>query len=403
MKTYDAFFAAVLIFIAAAALTVNLCMSGSDTEKQYLVDAARICKEIEAGREVSAENYPAVTAVTRYSGDDSFFTDGGQYLIRKVNGEMYRIEYITQQSDGRVYVNAVFLVCALIVTAVLIYIRQAIVKPFNRISSLPYELSTGDITIPLKEQKSRYFGKFLWGLDMLREGLEKSSRRELEQAKAEKTLLLSLSHDIKTPLSGIKLGAKALQRGLYTEREKQAEAAENIGRHADEIERYVNEMIDKLSTDFMQFEVHNTEFYTDDVIHLVQEQYRERLAASHTGFTVGKHANCLIKGDPERLTEVMQNLMENAVKYGDGREIDISFGEEEDCCLITVRNSGCTLPESELTHIFDSFWRGSNAQGRQGNGLGLFICRRLMYGMNGDIFAQVKDGYMGVTAVCRKA
>ena len=403
MKTYDALFAAVLALIAAAALTVNICMSKADAGKQYLVDAGRICREIEAGREVSAEDYPCVTAVTRYSGDDSFFTDDGQYLIRNVNGEMYRIEYITPQSDGRVYVNAAFIVCAVIVTAVLIYIRQAVIKPFNRISSLPYELSKGNLTVPLTEQKSRYFGKFLWGLDMLREELEKSGQRGLEQAKAEKTMLLSLSHDIKTPLSGIKLSAKALQRGIYTDREKQAEAAGNIGRHADEIERYVNEIIDKLGGGFMQLEVNNTEFYTDDVIHPTEVQYRERLAASHTGFAVEKHANVLLKGDPERLTEVMQNLMENAVKYGDGREICISFGEEEDCCLITVRNSGCTLPENELTHIFDSFWRGSNSEGRQGNGLGLFICRRLMHGMNGDIFAQVKDGYMSVTAVCRKA
>lgn len=82
--------------------------------------------------------------------------------------------------------------------------------------------------------------------------------------------------------------------------------------------------------------------------------------------------------------------------------ISIDFSDEENCRLITVSNSGCTLSESELNHIFDSFWRGSNTGSQKGSGLGLYICRQLMSGMGGDIFAEIADGYMKVTAVCPK-
>ena len=95
--------------------------------------------------------------------------------------------------------------------------------------------------------------------------------------------------------------------------------------------------------------------------------------------------------------------MENAIKYGDGRCIDLEFSEEDGCVLICIRNSGCTLPDTELPHIFDSFWRGSNSENCSGSGLGLYICRQLMRKMNGDIFAQIKDGCMIVTAVFPKA
>lgn len=71
--------------------------------------------------------------------------------------------------------------------------------------------------------------------------------------------------------------------------------------------------------------------------------------------------------------------------------------------LICVRNSGCALPDTELPHIFDSFWRGSNVKNRSGSGLGLYICRQLMRKMNGDIFARIKDDCMLVTAVFPKA
>ncbi|MBQ1538570.1 MAG: sensor histidine kinase, partial [Ruminococcus sp.] len=59
--------------------------------------------------------------------------------------------------------------------------------------------------------------------------------------------------------------------------------------------------------------------------------------------------------------------------------------------------------ENEQDHIFDSFWRGSNTGGKPGSGLGLYICRRLMHEMNGDIFAEATNGSMSVTAVCRKS
>ena len=69
-----------------------------------------------------------------------------------------------------------------------------------------------------------------------------------------------------------------------------------------------------------------------------------------------------------------QNLIENAIKYGDGKRISIDFDKIDGCMTIAVTNTGCTLEEKELTSIFDSFHRGSNAGKTQGNGLGLYIC-----------------------------
>ena len=86
----------------------------------------------------------------------------------------------------------------------------------------------------------------------------------------------------------------------------------------------------------------------------------------------------------------------------DGRCISLSFSEEEDCRLITVSNTGCSLPESELDTIFESFRRGSNSGSQPGSGLGLYICRRLMNEMGGEVFAETEGDLMKVTVVCRK-
>ena len=85
------------------------------------------------------------------------------------------------------------------------------------------------------------------------------------------------------------------------------------------------------------------------------------------------------------------------------KEISISFAREENSQLISVANTGCTLSDVELPHIFDSFWRGSNTGSNPGSGLGLYICRRIMNRMGGEVFAEIKDGVMIVTAVFEMA
>ena len=152
----------------------------------------------------------------------------------------------------------------------------------------------------------------------------------------------------------------------------------------------------------MTFEIDPTEFYMSQAINKIADSYRETLSAAGTLFEINDYTDCMLSGDPDRLFEVLQNVIENAIKYGDGERISLDFSEEEDCRLITVSNSGCTLPEAELPHIFNSFWRGSNAANKQGSGLGLYICRRLMKEMNGDIFAEASNGNMNITLVCRK-
>ena len=105
----------------------------------------------------------------------------------------------------------------------------------------------------------------------------------------------------------------------------------------------------------------------------------------------------------DRGVEVLQNFVENAIKYGDGKWISLDFSQEEDCVLATVRNSGCTLFDSELPHIFESFWRGSNVGAVPGSGLGLFICRQIMHRMGGEVFAAREGDVFAVTAVFGKA
>lgn len=412
MKKFNRIFAAVILIIILLFVLCNYCMRqvSDDSGRQYRLEANRIANEIGKNgiNGIDLSEYSTITAIIPLNGSDgkSFFEAQSDYVIREINGELYRIEYTAQQNiinrNTILMINLFLGVISLLVTGSMLFIRHNILKPFDTLREVPYELSKGNLTVPIKENKNKFFGRFLWGIDLLREKLEQSKKHELELQKEKKTLLLSLSHDIKTPLSAIKLYSKALSKNLYPDRDKQIEIAESINSKADRIESFVNEIIKASNEDFLYLEVNMGEFYLSQAVREISDHYSEKLSLIGIDFTIGEYSDCILKGDLDRLVEVIQNITENAVKYGDGHKISVEFSEEEDCTLITVKNGGCTLPETELPHVFESFWRGSNVGSCAGSGLGLYICRQLMHKMDGEIFAEIKNGVMSVTAILHK-
>ena len=316
-----------------------------------------------------------------------------QYVLYQSNLGIYKISYTIsyqfQIEKIRYFINAVIVFFALFMIIVLLYIRQNIIKPFNALSSLPYELSKGNLSKPLKESKNKYFGHFLWGMDMLREKLEMDRQREFQLVKDKKLLLISLSHDIKTPLSAIKLYAKALDKNLYKQEEQKRKAVLSISNHVDEIEQYLSQIVTASSEEFVNFDVHLKEVYVKTIINSIKKYYAEKLMLAQISFDVYLHDDCLIKGDEDRIIEIIQNVIENAVKYGDGIFIRIDARRKEEEYIICITNSGCTLMEKELLHIFDSFFRGTNIDNKPGSGLGLYICRSLIHLMEGEILADI--------------
>lgn len=409
MKAFNKIMAAVAAVTVLLFITANIIMHNTDSDRgrPYRVEISRLVREIEKNSlEITdLANCEYVTGVEKFG--ENFYGSDSDNVILEINGELYRFDYKTDgNSDNTrlfIAVNSVLGIMAALTAAVMIYIRFKILRPFEQLTNVPYELSKGNLTAPVKETKNRFFGRFIWGVDMLRENMEQQKERELNLQRDKKMLLLSLSHDIKTPLSAIKLYSKALSKGLYDSKEKQLEIAESINSKADEIESYVSQIITASREDFLSLDVKMGEFYLSELVNKISLYYTEKLSLIKTEFLVGSYTDCLISGDADRSIEVIQNIMENAVKYGDGKKIGMDFSEEDGCILIAVSNSGCSLADTDLPHIFDSFWRGSNAEKEKGSGLGLYICRQLMHKMNGDIFAHINGGLMCVTAVFPKA
>lgn len=405
MKAFRRLCIVVITVFLLLTVILNLFLVGVKDRNDgiYRVEAKRLADEIAETGEYDLGKYPHITGVSG-ADDGRLYTSDEHYLIIEAGGTLYRVEYTVENGQHSIAaVNCALGVLFLLMIGLLYYIRGHIIVPFGRLNNVPQELARGNLAVPIPEEKSRFFGKFTWGVNLLRESIEFSRKKEITMQRDKKLLLLSLSHDIKTPLSAIKLNAKALARGLYKDEEKRRAAAKSINTRADEIERFVSEITKAASEDFMSFEVTQGEAFLSVIITRIEARYAPQLAMSGMEFAVQKYDDCILSCDPDRLAECLQNLIENAIKYGDGRRIEISFDKMDGCELITVSNTGCTLEAKELPQIFESFHRGNNADRVQGNGLGLFICRRLMGLMNGDVYADIRDEAFSITLVVKMA
>ncbi len=403
----------ILLFIIVATVELYAHRRNDESVKLYRIEINRVENELkahsdEAGFYIDVTQYETILSVHGLDEIDQYdmFASNDHYVIREINGRLFRIDYKVDLSEEHKaflkMTHVIMLIMIVTVVFFLAFIYLSIIRTFETISDYPYKLAKGNLTVPLKENRNRYFGNFLWGLDMLRENLEDERRKNLELHKEKNVFIMSLSHDMKTPISAIKLYSTALKKGLYKDPDKIADTAVKIGENADEIEKYVSGIISASGDDFLDLRVNNSDFYLSSVIEEIRKYYTDKLKNIGTHLTIEDYSDVMLVGDPERVIEVIQNILENAIKYGDGDRIDISFNDEEGARLITVSNSGSTISDKEIPHIFESFYRGSNIKNRQGSGLGLYICKKLLGQMGGEIFAEQADGTFSVTVVLNR-
>lgn len=417
MRKFDFISGSIIsIYLVVAILfLVNIVLVTDSKTYEYKIEVNRIQKGlVEKGsfanpdlreyRHIEKVSFINVTDVSSKNQSDVFYEDnnGTAYVIKHLYDSTdtllgyVRYDYVMQIKMNDFMFKAILLLSTFlcIIIGLLIYVRQSIIRPFAKMSNIPYALAKGRFDLVVEEQKNKYLGKFLWGIGMLQAKLGDLKKKELKLEKEKKLLLLSISHDIKTPLNTIKLCAKSLEEEIYDTKDKEKNALLKIQEKTEDIEKYVKDIVHASSEDILEIKVEKGEFYLKEFVDMVKFTYKEKCSMLHIDFTINEYHNCLIKGDIDRSYEVIANILENAIKYGDGRKIDLTFYKEEYCQLVKIHNTGAVVNDQDFNHIFDSFYRGNNAQGKEGNGLGLYICKYIMNKMDGDVFTQISEDGM---------
>ncbi|MGZ8475274.1 MAG: sensor histidine kinase [Candidatus Limnocylindria bacterium] len=227
---------------------------------------------------------------------------------------------------------------------------------------------------------------------MAREAIELRGREEATLLKEE--FLSAAAHDLRTPLTVLLGQAELLERRLQRDPTTAIDPA-GIVRIARESRRLRDLVSDLLEAQRIEDVGPGVDQEPADVRELVQSSL-ERYGYDGTEFESDlPDEPILVRMDPVRLEQVLDNLLENAVKYApDGAPIQVRAWAENGEARISVVDRGIGIPESERGTVFERFVRASNAQARSdtGLGLGLYICWRIVEGHGGRIWADETPG-----------
>ena len=222
--------------------------------------------------------------------------------------------------------------------------------------------------------------------------------RELEEANAAKTLFLAtVSHEVRTPLA-VLAGATELLMECRLEAEP-AHYAQMVHRSTERLMRLVDDILEFSGLEEHQTVLHPRPF---DVRELVEDlrSWAEPLAESRDlaiAFDVDEAVPATLVGDCRRVSQVLTNLVHNAVKFTEQGDVEVSFdcdGVEPRWLRVTVADSGIGIPQEHLQSLFEPFTQVSPhvAGDRQGIGLGLTISRHLVELMGGQLRAVSRLG-----------
>lgn len=293
--------------------------------------------------------------------------------------------------------NALFIVAAIIylimiASAILyyIYIRKNVLDPFRKMKDFAGRVAYGDLDSPLEMEKSNMFGAFTESFDIMREELKASKVRENELKRKEKELVAQLSHDLKTPITGINTICYVMT--LRTEDEYMRGKIEGIQSKTEQMENLVNDLLTSTLDDIGEMTVKCTD-ENSKILHDIVT------ASDPRGLTREEPvAGCMIRIDMMRMSQIIGNIIANSYKYA-GTDIDISYTINGDYLNMTITDHGKGVPADELNLITNKFYRGKDAMDSdiEGSGLGLYIASALMARMNGELVCSSKGEGLTVT------
>lgn len=312
-----------------------------------------------------------------------------------LDGELFGlVRYSYDELSNTVLVAAVLIAATIFFGFALIcggYFYFNIIKPFQELSEYPERMARLQTKQKLPESKNRYFGKYIWGMNMLSDQLEINRRHIAKLEYQRQTLLASIAHGVKTPVANIRLYAEAIIMGLYSDGGSESvstDIAMKIDKNAQKIEAMVVEMLETSVTSLMDYEPEIEHFYLGELAGLIEKEFGDRLNIQRIPYTVECDSGYMASSDKWALFRVISQLLENAMKYGSGEGLSISMAAQDEGFCVSVKNKGTLLPEKELPYIFKSYWRGSNAESREGSGIGLYVASETVKRLGGTIQAR---------------
>ena len=210
------------------------------------------------------------------------------------------------------------------------------------------------------------------GLVMVRNTYMKERKLNLQQ----KNFILSVSHELKTPLAAMRLSTETLKKRELTKDQTERVLSANM----EEIDRLTG-LLDKVFvTTKLDQESYTLDITSIDLSNLISGLISRFQEIKQVKLLMDVQDDVRVVSDPQVLEIVVMNLLDNAVKYGMGKEVTVHLSQKGDTGLLKVVDQGLGIPDAEKKEVFQRFYRLEDEEykGVEGTGLGLFIVKELL-------------------------
>jgi signal transduction histidine kinase len=322
------------------------------------------------GSWATAANLPSLKQV-RNDEIGRAFLGHDYYLVPAPNGGEYLFAWTlarrTQVVHLKLLVLLLFLMAAVVFTAHVF--QRHLLRPLRSLGSGVARLSEGELDFVLPIQSRDEFG-------VLTDAFNRMVRRIRTMVQARDQLLLDVSHELRSPLTRMKVALELLPEG-----KNKTSMATDLG----EMETMITELLElERLRDRRGIRTARQDLVS--IVREVAESVQGQLPGVRVVATPGE---IVLDIDRDKLRIVLRNLLENAIKYSlpDSRPVEISVVQKADTVDIRVSDDGPGIPESDSANLFEAFFRVDQSRSKKtgGYGLGLSICKRIMEAHGGSI------------------
>ncbi len=299
-----------------------------------------------------------------------------------------------------IYQSVISLSVILILTAavLVVWLYRSIIKPLNVLSLATKRIKEGDLDFTIAGDPEDELGRLCEDFEEMRMHLKELIEVRMQYERDTAELISNISHDLKTPLTAIKGYSEGIIDGVADSDAKKDKYIRTIYTKAcdmsvlvDELSLYTKIDVNSVPYNFVPINIGNyfqdciDEISLDMELKNIELNYENQIKDNDTG----------VIADAEQLKRVINNIINNSIKYMDKQKgiIYIKLKEISQYVQVEITDNGMGIPENDLPNIFDRFFRADSSRNSKhgGTGLGLAIAKKIIEEHSGRIWATSKQ------------
>lgn len=358
----------VLLLLLLAAFSGVVCLFLVDLEKKSRHDK-RNQEQIVALNEIEK-----LTEQNGVSPAKEQIKEFRQHLVVKNGSQQYKIE--------KKWLFLIWFLGAMSMCCLFSVIYWAVLRPFEKLEGYAEQIALGNLEIHLDYCRGNPFGAFTWAFDHMRREILKARVSEQEAIENNKTVIATLSHDIKTPVSSIRAYAEGLEANMDSTPKRRQRYLSVIIKKCDQVTQLTNDLLLHSLTDLDKLQI---QWETVEMRSFLQQALQELSGEKGDLIVEGEIIPIRLQADGKRLAQVLDNIVSNARKYAQGTMIHFWTVKTENFYQIHVKDGGTGILPEDMPFIFQKFYRGKNVKDQSGAGLGLYIVKYIITQMGGEV------------------